>query len=313
MTMKNGTTPQNKNPGNQVLKKTKFVVGLVVILAALVLLARWWSGTATGTQFIASYSGHSNLPQNAPTGIPAWLGWQHFLNAFFLILIIRSGWLIRTTTRPKAYWSRNNTGLFKTKGKAKKISLEIWVHLCFDVLWLANGVVFIAMLFATGAWMRIVPTSWDVFPNAFSSGIQYLSLEWPQENGWLYYNALQLLAYFVVVFIAAPLAAITGLRMSPVWNEKWAVANKILPIEAARKLHFPVMLFFASFILMHVLLVMLTGVRSNLNHMFAARSDDGWLGVILFSIAVFLTALAWLACRPIIVRSVAGLTGKISK
>ena len=51
-----------------------------------------------------------------------------------------------------------------------------------------------------------MPTSWDVFPNALSVLIQYLSLDWPAENGWVAYNGLQLIAYFVTVFIAAPLA-----------------------------------------------------------------------------------------------------------
>lgn len=313
LTTKSSSGAQKTTPPNPASQKIWLAVALVVVIAALVLLAKWWRGTQTGEQFITSYPGHSTLPDSAPVGIPAWLSWQHFLNAFFLVLIIRSGWLVRTTARPKAYWTRNNNGLFKTKRKPKKISLEIWLHLSLDVLWLVNGIVFIVLLFATGAWMRVVPTNWDVFPNAVSSAIQYLSLDWPEENGWLYYNALQVLAYFVVIFLAAPLAAITGLRMSPLWNEQWGLANKVLPMEAARKVHFPVMLFFCAFILMHVLLVLLTGVKTNLNHMFAARSDDSWLGLVFFGIAVLFTVAAWLACKPVVIRALAGMSGKISK
>ncbi|MFP3802940.1 oxidoreductase, partial [Paraburkholderia sp. SIMBA_027] len=69
-----------------------------------------------------------------------------------------------------------------------------------------NGLIFIVLLFATGQWLRIVPTNWDVFPNALSAGLQYASLNWPLENGWNNYNRLQLLTYFLTVFIAAPLA-----------------------------------------------------------------------------------------------------------
>ena len=43
-----------------------------------------------------------------------------------------------------------------------------------------------------------------MFPNALSVVIQYLSLDWPTENGWVAYNGLQLFAYFVTVFVAAP-------------------------------------------------------------------------------------------------------------
>ena len=84
------------------------------------------------------------------------------------------------------------------------IGLARWWHLGTNVLWLLNGVVFYVLLFATGQWRHLIPTSWDVFPNAISVLIQYLSLDWPLEGHWVAYNGLQLLAYFVTVFIAAP-------------------------------------------------------------------------------------------------------------
>jgi hypothetical protein len=49
------------------------------------------------------------------------------------------------------------------------------------------------------------------------AAIQYASLDWPSENGRVAYNGLQLISYFLIVFIAAPLMIITGLRMSPAW------------------------------------------------------------------------------------------------
>ena len=143
--------------------------------------------------------------------------------------------------------------------------------------------VFAVLLFATGQWMRIVPTSWDVFPNALSAALQYASLNWPTENGWVNYNALQLLTYFITVFIAAPLAFITGLRMSSAWPKKAAGLNKAFPIEWARAVHFPVMIYFVAFIVVHVFLVLATGALRNLNHMYAVTDDDGWLGFWFFA------------------------------
>ena len=103
--------------------------------------------------------------------------------------------------------------------------------------------------------MRIVPTSWDIVPNALSASLQYVSLQWPHENGWINYNALQQLAYFVIVFIAAPLAIVTGLRMSAAWPKDAARLNRAYPIELARAVHFPTMLFFVLFVIAHVTLV----------------------------------------------------------
>ena len=278
---------------------------LLLLVVAAVLIARWLRDVPAVGEFIARYPGES--------GFPAWLGWQHYLNIFFLVLLVRSGWLIRTTARPQAYWTRNNQGVLRTKNPPNTISLNHWLHFSIDVLWLVNGAIFVVLLVATGQWMRIVPTSWDVFPNAVSVIVQYLSLDWPTENGWINYNGLQLLAYFAAVFVAAPLAAVSGLRMSPVWPKGWGWLNRAYPIELARKIHFPVMLYFLAFVVAHVGMVLATGALRNLNHMFAMREGDGLLGLWVFLTAMAVTIGAWFAVQPLVLRSVAGLTGKVSR
>ncbi|HEV7167581.1 MAG TPA: hypothetical protein VGN49_06380 [Micrococcaceae bacterium] len=285
----------------------------VLVLLVLVLLAKWLRTLPAIASFITAYPGHAELPAGAPVGLPAWLGWQHFLNMFFLVLIIRSGWMVRTTARPKANWTRNNKGLVRTKNPPKKISLDLWFHLSLDALWVLNGIVFFVLLFATGQWMRIVPTGWDVFPNAVSTAIQYASLNWPIENGWVNYNALQLLSYFVIVFIAAPLAIITGLRMSGAWPRDSSKLNRIYPITAARAVHYPVMLFFVLFVIVHVTLVLATGALNNLNHMYASRNDGSWIGFWIFAASIVVTVGAWFLARPLFLRPVASLTGKVTR
>jgi thiosulfate reductase cytochrome b subunit len=287
--------------------------GVVVGLLALVLLAKWLRTLPGVQEFLMQYSGHAALPAGAPVGLPGWLGWQHFLNAFFILLIIRSGWQVRTTARPKAYWTRNNTGPIRTKGKPQKISLDLWFHLSLDALWVLNGIVFIVLLVATGQWMRIVPTGWDIVPNAVSAALQYASLDWPVEHGWVNYNALQLLAYFTTVFIAAPLALLTGLRMSAAWPKNAGRLNRIYPVEIARAVHLPVMLYFVLFVVVHVFLVLATGALRNLNHMYAARDDGGWLGFWLFAASVVVMVAAWFLARPLFLRPVANLMGKVSR
>jgi hypothetical protein len=94
------------------------------------------------------------------------------------------------------------------------------------------------LLFATGHWRRVVPTSWDVLPNALSVQIQYLSLQWPAEHGWVASNSLQLIAYFITIFIAAPAALITGLGMSPALSTRFKRLSRVLSIQTARSLHF---------------------------------------------------------------------------
>lgn len=305
-----------KKPGTATGKRNRLywaVPAVLVGLVLVVLMARLLVGLPAVASFLATYPGQSELPDNAPVGFPAWLAWQHFLNAFFLLLIIRTGWQVRTTTKPSGHWTRNNKGLIRTKNAPTKITLELWFHLTLDALWVLNGLVFAVLLFATGQWTRIVPTSWDIFPNALSAALQYASLDWPTEDGWINYNALQLLTYFATVFIAAPLAFITGLRMSSAWPKKAQGLNKAYPIEWARAVHFPVMVYFVAFIVVHVFLVLATGALRNLNHMYGVRDDDTWFGFWVFLASVVVMAAAWFLARPIFLRPIASLMGKVSR
>ena len=288
-----------------------WAIGGAALLAAFVvavLVARWFVGTPTGSSFIERYTGQQPLPEGAPVGLPAWLGWSHFFNMLFMALIIKTGMTVRHERKPEAYWAP------RTNPK-KKISLTLWLHLTIDVLWVTLGVAFYIVLFATGQWMRIVPTSWEVIPQAVSAGIQYLSLDWPTENPWVHYNALQELSYFAVVFLAAPLAILSGARMSEWWPKSWSFFS----LKAARAIHFPTMLFFVLFTVVHVFLVLTTGLRRNMNAMFAASGDvdpdvygTSWTGVILFLVAAAVIAVVCRLARPALVAPVAQATGKVT-
>ena len=170
-------------------------IGLVTLFVA-VLAAKGLRDTAVIQRFIARYPG---IPAGAATsssvGIPIWVGVQHFFNLFLMVFIIRSGIQI-FADRPRLYWTRHSTpgrdwfrvqkpvpadplwtakqdsvslpGQIGLPGIRHSIGLARWWHLGTAVLWLANGVVFYVLLFWTGQWRRIVPTTWDVFPHAAS-------------------------------------------------------------------------------------------------------------------------------------------------
>lgn len=298
---------------NRWLKLVWIIPVALVLLLAVVLIAQWLRRLTGVQSFMTDFPGDSHLSEGAPVGFPAWLGWQHFLNSFFILLIIRSGWMVRTSQRPGAYWTRNNRGLIRTRNPPTKISLDLWFHLFLDAFWVLNGIFFFVLIFTTGQWMRLVPTSWDVFPNALSTVIQYASLNWPTENGWVNYNSLQLLAYFTTVFIAAPLAVITGIRTSGAWPAKAKKLNKLYPIEVARAIHYLVMLYFVLFIIVHVTLVVATGALRNLNHMYAVRDDTSWVGFWIFAASLVIMIAVWIAAQPLFLRPIAALTGKLSR
>lgn len=280
------------------------VVGLIVLAGVIVLAARGVTTLPGVPEFVERYPGEYHPAVEPDEGFPAWARWTHYLNLFFMVLIVRTGLTVRHQQKPDAFYTPKKGG--------KKISIHLWLHTSIDLLWLANGVIFVVLLFVTGHWARIVPTSWEVFPNAASAMLQYLTLDWPVENGWVNYNALQQLMYFIIVFIAAPVAAITGLRMSEWWPKNNEKLDRVFPAPLARALHYPTMLFFVIFVIIHVFLVMTTGALRNLNHMYAGNDGTGWFGFWMFTAGLGAIAVAWFLTRPLLVAPIASLFGKVS-
>lgn len=300
-------------------------IGFVLALVG-VALAQWLRTLPAVQDFIATYPGTAVTPQaEENAGIPWWVNLQHFVNILFMLFIIRSGWQI-LADHPRLYWTRHSRPgaewmrmappspddpLWTAKqdcvalpthlglpGGRHTIGLARWWHLMMDVGWLVNGIVFYVLIFATGHWQRIVPTSWDVFPQALSTAIQYLSLDLPDEHGWVAYNGLQILTYFVTVFVAAPLALVTGLGMSPALSTRFGRISKVFSIQLARSAHALVMVWFVVFIVTHVTMVLITAAVPNLNMMFAARDSDGPVGVVVFGVALAIIIAAWLWATP---------------
>jgi thiosulfate reductase cytochrome b subunit len=292
-----------------------WLIGAIAVAAFLVIAIPlgMWLRTLPGVQsFIATYPGTPTFPSETPVGIPAWLGWQHFLNAFFMLLIIRTALDIRSKKRPPAFWTPRRSWFGVTP---RRVGLNVWFHVSLDVLWLLNGAIFIVLLFVTGQWMRIVPTNWDVFPNALSGAIQYASLNWPTENPWVAYNALQVLAYFAIVFIVSPLAILTGARLSPRWPLESAL-NQALPERPIRWLHNFLLVIFILFVVQHIVLVFLTGALVNLNAMYAATGSTGpepasMLGLGVFVFSLFIMILGWLAARTPVLVAIAKWSGTV--
>ncbi|MGO1385527.1 MAG: cytochrome b/b6 domain-containing protein [Arachnia sp.] len=300
-----GTTGGSRKPLLWVV-----AVAGVALMATAVIVARLIRGTEAAQNFVAQYPGIASGAELV--GTPAWVGALHAANLFLMIQVIRSGIAAGSGRRPAGRWTRRGKPLLAKGRKPATIALEQWWHVSLDVIWLSIGAVYVVMLFSSGRWVRLIPTSWDVFPNAVSVGLQYLSLGIPAEDGWVAYNALQMLSYGAIVFIVAPLAAITGLRMSALWPTSGPLV-RAFPALIARAVHRPVMLVFVAFIVVHVLLVVSTGVLRNLNHMFAARSDDSLIG-LFFAVGVLaLAGAATLLMQPSILRPLGALFGKVSR
>ena len=310
------------------------IVGLALSIAVVREMTRygWYQ------DFITRYPGTStDYVDPVDSGFPWWLRWQHFFNLLFMMFMIRAGLQIladhprlyfNIACKPDTEWMRlrdavpadrrdpedaknvwtaklDSVALPKhlgLPGIRHTIGLARWWHFTFDLLWLINGVVFMVLLFSTDQWKRLVPTSLDVFPNALSTALQYLSLELPQNAGFNTYNALQLLAYFITVFIAAPLALVTGLLQAPAIAGRFRTSVGLLNRQIARTVHFGVLVWMLIFIVVHTLMVFVTGFVGNVNHMTLGTDTNSYRGVALYLAWMAVVVAFWLAASPLTIK-----------
>lgn len=307
-----------------------WIIPLAVISLILMIVVAQQLRTFPAVQeFIQRYPGDAS-PVPVTSGYPLWLRALHFFNFFFMLFIIRAGiqiladfprLFLRRDCTPGSEWfhfQRNvpQDRLWTSKddsvtlpkwlgipGIRHSVGLARWWHFSFDLLWVLNGLVFYVLIFSTDQWRRIVPTSWSVFPNALSTLIQYFSLQFPVEHGWLVYNGLQQLVYFITVFIAAPLAFITGVLQGPAFSNRLGLIAKILNRQLARTIHFAVLCWFLFFIFVHTTLALITGMRGNLNRIFLGINDvSSWNGVGVYLLVLALLATIWFLASPFTIR-----------
>jgi sulfoxide reductase catalytic subunit YedY len=257
-----------------------------------------------------------------PIGFPQWVCLSHWVNFFFLVLIIRSGLSI-LADHPRLYfnngcapasewirftpikvpidkiWTAKEDARYLNPviglpGYRHSIGLARCWHFLTVPFFLLNGSVFIILLFFTNQWKRLVPISWKVVPDAWNVFVHYITFNMPIEfNGFYHYNALQQISYFGVVFILAPVAMFSGMAMSPAIENRFRWFPKIFGNrQGARSVHFLVMLAFVFFSIIHVFMIALTGLRRNMNHITLGTNDSFsnkglYIGcsIILFTIA----------------------------
>ena len=279
--------------------------------------------------FIEHHPGIAQAAPSVDSGFPMWLQVLHFLNMLFMLFIIRAGVQI-LADHPRLYWRRDctpGTDWFRFQipvpkgriwtskddsvtlptwlgipGIRHSIGLARWWHFSVDLLWVANGVAFYVLLFATDQWRRLVPITWEVFPAALSTAMQYASLNFPGDHSWTRYNGLQQLSYFITVFIAAPVTIVTGLMQSPAISNRSGWFGRLLNRQAMRSVHFISFCWFVFFILAHGIMVFVTGLRENTNHMFAGVDNASWAGLPLFLLAMAVMMTAWLLASPLTIR-----------
>ena len=89
---------------------------------------------------------------------------------------------------------------------------------------------------------------------------------------------------------------------SPAISNRLGLLGTVLNRQVVRSIHFISFLWFAFFIVAHGIMVFVTGLRQNTNHMFAGVDSANWKGFPIFVLAMVLVAAAWWMASPVTIR-----------
>src|ERR1019366_9049884 len=137
-------------------------------------------------------------------------------------------------------------------------------------------------------WRRLIPTAWQIVPEAGRAMLSYLSFHVVKTPGG--YNALQQLTYAAVIFLLAPFSIATGVAMSPAIAARFPWYIRMFHgRQGARSLHFLALCTFIAFFIGHVTIVALHGFRRELALIVLGETHDPDLSLAL---VVWLSGLA---------------------
>lgn len=140
-------------------------------------------------------------------------------------------------------------------------------HFFFAWALVINGAVYVAYTLASGHWRQMVPTGRQL-RDIGGSLRDHLMLRFPEGEAAKSYNVLQRLAYFGVIVIVVPALILAGLTMSPGMNAAFPwLLDLFGGRQSARTIHFIAAGLLLLFVLVHVLMVILSGPINNMRSM----------------------------------------------
>jgi thiosulfate reductase cytochrome b subunit len=147
-------------------------------------------------------------------------------------------------------------------------------HLLFAWCFVINGAIYLAYSLWSGHLRRdLLPTRGQLAPrHLWHEILDHARLRFPKGEEAKRYNALQKMSYVAVALVLLPAMVLTGLTMSPGIN---AVVPGLLDLfggrQSARAIHFITASLVVLFVVVHLAMVLLSGVWNNLRSMITGR------------------------------------------
>ena len=145
-------------------------------------------------------------------------------------------------------------------------------HFFFAWAFVINGVIYLIYSLVSGHIARdLAPTAREI-KDIGSSIWEHVRLKFPEGEEAKRYNVLQKLAYLFVALVLLPLMLATGLAMSPGMDAGYPFLLEIFGgRQSARTIHFITASGIVLFVVVHLVMVLISGVWNNLRSMITGR------------------------------------------
>lgn len=145
-------------------------------------------------------------------------------------------------------------------------------HFFFAWLFLLNGLAYLLWSLGSGHLRRDLAPSGKEIKHVGASIWEHLRFKFPQGEAAKRYNVLQKLAYLGVALILLPLMLLTGLAMSPGMDAAFPLLIDMFGgRQSARTIHFISASLIVFFVLVHLVMVLISGFWNNLRSMITGR------------------------------------------
>jgi thiosulfate reductase cytochrome b subunit len=148
---------------------------------------------------------------------------------------------------------------------------RLW-HFFFAWVFFINGAIYLSAAILSRHLSRDLIPTLAAMKQIGHSLLEHARLRFPKGEEAKHYNVIQQLAYLAVIFGLLPLAIATGLCMSPRLDADFHWLPELFGgRQSARTLHFMAAAGLLSFTLIHIVMVLISGVGNNLRSMITGR------------------------------------------
>jgi len=145
-------------------------------------------------------------------------------------------------------------------------------HFFFAWAFVINGLIYLIYSFASGHLSKDLAPKARELKHIGASIWEHIRLKFPQGEEAKHYNVLQKLAYLGVALVLLPLMLATGLAMSPGMDAGYPfLLDMFGGRQSARTIHFIAASGIVLFVVVHLVMVLITGVWNNLRSMITGR------------------------------------------